>query len=52
MQEFSPGTVHEQQLRDGAPHFQHISGWGVVVVLLSYCLSSPTKGLVCCCPIA
>jgi len=29
------------QLRDGAPHFEHISGWGVVVVLLSYCLSRP-----------
>jgi len=38
IQEFSPGTVYEQQLRDGAPHFQHIRGWGVVVILSSYLL--------------
>ena len=30
-------------MRDGAPHFQHIRGWGVAVVLFSYCLSNPPQ---------
>ena len=31
-----------EQLHDGVPHFQHIRGWGVVVLLLVW--SSPVTG--------
>ena len=48
----SRATISEMAIflvREGAPHFQHIRGWGVVVVLLSYCLSSPVTEVGCAC---